>query len=104
MALARVPEASRYGAAELHGGHVVALREKGAAGPAWVNGGVYVLGAAAIEALRSAPRAFSFEREALAPWCVAGRVRGVTSRARFIDIGTPADYRRSAAILGRGTR
>jgi hypothetical protein len=28
-------------------------------------------------------------------------VRGVKSRARFIDIGTPGDYQRSGALLGR---
>jgi D-glycero-alpha-D-manno-heptose 1-phosphate guanylyltransferase len=102
LALARVPDAARYGAADLDGDRVVSFREKGVAGPAWVNAGIYVLAAEAIDFIRKAPRAFSFEREALAPWCAQGRVRGVKSRARFIDIGTPGDYARSATLLVRG--
>lgn len=102
LALARVPDATRYGAAMLEGDRVVAFREKGHAGPAWVNAGIYVLSQRALDRLRAAPAAFSFEQGALAPWCAEREVRGLRSRARFVDIGTPEDYRRSAALLGGG--
>jgi D-glycero-alpha-D-manno-heptose 1-phosphate guanylyltransferase len=56
VALARVPEAARYGAAELDRGRIVTFREKGATGPAWVNGGIYVLAAEAIDSSRRRPK------------------------------------------------
>ncbi|HET9651050.1 MAG TPA: sugar phosphate nucleotidyltransferase [Usitatibacter sp.] len=102
VALARVDDGSRFGAAQLAGDRVVGFREKGLAGPAWINAGIYVLSGEAKRALREAPRRFSFERDALAPWCAEGRVRGMKSRARFIDIGTPEDYARAASVLARG--
>ena len=99
VALVRVPDAARYGAAQLDRGRVVAFHEKGRGGPAWINGGIYVLSAQALRLLAAKPAAFSFEREALAQWCAAGRVRGLPCRGRFIDIGTPADYARSSLVV-----
>jgi D-glycero-alpha-D-manno-heptose 1-phosphate guanylyltransferase len=104
LALARVPDASRFGAARLSGDKVLAFSEKGTAGPAWINAGIYVLSAAAQEALQRLPKRFSFEREALGPWCAQGKVRGMRSRARFIDIGLPAEYARAAALFAAGRR
>lgn len=101
LALARVADGSRFGAVELEGDRVVGFREKGVAGPAWINAGVYVISGEAKRALRGAPRKFSFERDALTPWCAEGRVRGIRSRARFLDIGTPEDYSRAASMLAR---
>ena len=102
LALARVGDGSRYGAARLAGDRVMAFSEKGVAGPAWINAGVYVLSAAAQEGLLRMPRSFSFERDALAAWCGGGMVRGLRSRARFIDIGVPSDYARAGSLLRRG--
>jgi D-glycero-alpha-D-manno-heptose 1-phosphate guanylyltransferase len=104
LALARVSDTSRFGAARLAGDRVLAFSEKGTSGPAWINAGIYVLSAAAQEALRRLPKRFSFEREALGSWCAQGKVRGMRSRARFIDIGLPAEYARAASLLAAGRR
>lgn len=99
VALARVDDGSRFGAAELQGDRIVSFREKGVPGPAWINAGIYVLGVKAQEALRAMPDRFSFENDALTPWCGEGHVAGMRSRARFVDIGTPDDYRRAGVVL-----
>lgn len=104
LALARVADGSRFGAAQLQGDRIVAFREKGVSGPAWINAGIYVLSGEAKRALRDSPRRFSFERDVLTPWCAEGRVRGMKSRARFLDIGTPEDYARAASVLARNRR
>jgi len=99
VALARVPDGSRFGAAQLQADTIVSFREKGAGGPAWINAGIYVLSPEAKRALLSSPPRFSFEKEALTPWCADRLVRGMKSRARFLDIGTPDDYARAATLL-----
>ena len=101
LALARVQDATRFGAAELEGDRIVAFREKGRGGPAWINAGIYVLSPKAQRALRDAPRRFSFEQEMLRTWCAGNEARGMKSRARFLDIGTPEDYARAASVLSR---
>lgn len=95
LALARVEDASRFGAAELNGERIVRFREKGVPGPAWINAGIYVLSPRAQDELRGAPPEFSLEHEVLTPWCAKGYVRALKSRAHFLDIGTPKDYRRA---------
>jgi D-glycero-alpha-D-manno-heptose 1-phosphate guanylyltransferase len=101
LALARVQDAARYGAAHLDGERVISFQEKGRGGPAWINAGIYVVSQEALGLLRVFPESFSFERDALAGWSAIGRVRGLRCRGRFLDIGTPSDYARSATVLGR---
>ncbi|HQY46452.1 MAG TPA: nucleotidyltransferase family protein [Usitatibacteraceae bacterium] len=101
MALARVPDASRFGTVDVRGGRVTGFAEKGRAGPGWINAGTYVLGRVAAEALAAGPPAFSLERDALPAWCADGLLAGLGSRARFLDIGVPQDYARAAALFGR---
>jgi D-glycero-alpha-D-manno-heptose 1-phosphate guanylyltransferase len=101
MALARVPDAARFGTVQVRGGRVTGFAEKGRAGPGWINAGTYVLGRVAAQALAAGPPAFSLERDALPAWCADGQLAGLSSRARFLDIGVPADYARAAALFAR---
>lgn len=97
IALAHVEDVARYGAVDVADGRVAAFREKGEAGPGWINAGCYFLGADALAAL---PRgAFSFEHAVLQPRTAAGDVAAFTATAGFIDIGVPEDYRRAQALF-----
>jgi NDP-sugar pyrophosphorylase family protein len=96
----RVPDAARYGRLELSAaGRVERFAEKDAAatGPAWINGGIYLLTARALDRLPPGPS--SLERdllERLPPGSVAAFPAG---GGRFIDIGTPASLAEAPAVL-----
>jgi D-glycero-alpha-D-manno-heptose 1-phosphate guanylyltransferase len=94
IALARVDDVARYGAVAIDQGRVAGFREKGEAGPGWINAGCYFLGADALAAL-PARDAFSFEQDVLQPRVQAGAVGAFTATAGFIDIGVPEDYARA---------
>lgn len=97
IALARVDDVARYGAVDVAGARVAAFREKGEAGPGWINAGCYFLGADALAVL---PRgAFSFEHAVLQPRTAAGEVAAFTASAGFIDIGVPEDYARAQTLF-----
>ncbi|MFO0796166.1 MAG: nucleotidyltransferase family protein [Gemmataceae bacterium] len=100
MALARVPDVSRYGAVTLNATHrVTAFVEKGgAAGEGWINAGVYLIPR---ERLADIPagRSVSLEREVLPAWVAAPGVVGVPG-GRFIDIGTPESFAEAEAFFG----
>ncbi len=90
LVLARVADASRYGSVTLEGDRVVAFREKGNGGPAWVSAGIYYLSRPLIEKIPLG-RMVSLEREVLPAVAGAG-LYGYRSNGIFIDIGTPDDY------------
>ena len=94
IALARVDDVARYGAVDIEDTRVVGFREKGEAGPGWINAGCYFLGADALAAL-PARDVFSFEQDVLQPRVQAGAVAAFTATAGFIDIGVPEDYARA---------
>ena len=94
IALARVADVARYGAVEVASGRVRGFREKGEAGPGWINGGAYFLAPAALVALGNRGT-FSFEREVLEPGVARGQVAALTETSGFIDIGIPGDYLRA---------
>ena len=94
IALARVDDVTRYGAVDIDQHRVVGFREKGEAGPGWINAGCYFLGADALAAL-PARDAFSFEQDVLQPRVQDGAVAAFTATAGFIDIGVPEDYARA---------
>ncbi len=81
-------ESADYGGLEIDArGRVAAFREKGVAGPGWINAGVYAAGAAFFQALPDGPA--SLEREILPGLVRDGLVWAVTGRFFFRDIGTP---------------
>jgi NDP-sugar pyrophosphorylase family protein len=100
MALAQVPATDRYGAVDVDDrGAVRAFREKEpGGGPGWINGGVYLLEPAALAGVE-AGRAASLERDVLPALVGRGLYGCPFPGAPFLDIGTPEDYARAAAVL-----
>ena len=101
VALARVDDGARYGAVEVDGNKVAGFREKGPAGPGWINAGCYFLGAGALADL-PARTAYSFETAFLQPRVQSGDVAAFIGTAGFIDIGVPEDYARAQSIFAAG--
>lgn len=66
---------------------VIRFLEKGGRDPGWINGGVYLLGRAVIDALPPGPS--SLERETLPQLASAGRLWAVRAHGFFRDMGTP---------------
>lgn len=99
LLLARVPDASRFGAVELApDGSVSRFLEKGgAAGEGWINAGVYLFRKALLESIPEG-RALSLEREMFPAWAGSG-MRGHRTDAPFIDIGIPESWREAGAFL-----
>jgi D-glycero-alpha-D-manno-heptose 1-phosphate guanylyltransferase len=95
IALRKVPDASRYGAAVWNGGQITGFQEKGGAnGAAWINGGVYFCPK---KVLNSSPlgQKFSFEKEILEVGSSTKKIWGVPCEGFFIDIGVPEDFDRA---------
>lgn len=101
LALARLEEATACGRVELDPqGRIAAFREKDPApGPAWVNGGIYLLPRAWLMELPLAPA--SLEREVFPAWIP--RLWGFPTEGPLLDIGTPESYRRAQHILAPPT-
>lgn len=105
IALADVPDASRYGSVVVGAdGMVQRFVEKGVTGPASINAGVYFLRRDAMTD-QSLPQRFSFEQDFLAGKQSALCVVGLRAVSAFIDIGIPEDYSlaqtRVPALVGR---
>lgn len=98
MALAHVPDVARYGAVHVHGGRVAGFAEKGLSGPGYINAGVYRVDRSLAGGLPVA-KAFSFERDVLAPAAACGGIVACTRTQGFIDIGVPEDYQRAQALF-----
>jgi len=100
VALASVPDVSRYGAVRVIDGRVVAFGEKSGQGPGQINAGVYYLSPAALAAL-PARETFSLETEVLTPAATTGRLRAYSDTSGFIDIGVPEDYARAQHLAAQ---
>ncbi len=102
IALAAVKDASRYGRVEFDAetGAVTSFHEKREnAGPAWINGGIYLLEPGVLEGLEPG-KPCSLERE-IFPTLIGNGLYGVPfDHASFLDIGTPHDYARAQTLLG----
>ena len=94
LALVGVADTARYGALHVVDGRVLAIHEKGPAGPGLINGGWYWLSAQALQAL-PVGQTCSFERDVLPGWLDQQRVLAYTDAEDFIDIGVPGDYARA---------
>ncbi|HYH66838.1 MAG TPA: nucleotidyltransferase family protein [Urbifossiella sp.] len=99
LALARVPDVSRYGAVTLDESHrVTAFVEKGGAtGEGWINAGIYLIPRERLSDI-PADRPVSLEREVLPRWVATPGVVGVPG-GRFIDIGTPESFAAAEAFF-----
>ncbi|HEX4610904.1 MAG TPA: nucleotidyltransferase family protein [Urbifossiella sp.] len=102
LGLAWVEDVGRYGAVELDpAGRVAAFAEKGgAAGPGWINAGVYLIPRGRLADIPPG-RPVSLEREVLPRWVESPGVRGVQG-GRFIDIGTPDSFAAAEAFFADG--
>ncbi len=99
LALRRVEDASRYGAAILDGDRITTFAERSPTpGPGLINGGVGVLAKALVE--RIAPGApVSIEREIYPGLAADGLLAGRRYDAPFIDIGAPEDFARAQSLI-----
>ena len=93
MVVARVEDASRYGQVRMNDAdRIVGFVEKAAAaGPGWINAGVYLLQRELIEELPAAAPT-SLERGWLQHWVATRKTLGFRCAGAFLDIGTPASY------------
>jgi D-glycero-alpha-D-manno-heptose 1-phosphate guanylyltransferase len=98
MALRKVDDCSRYGKVMTQDHHVVAFREKGEAGPGYINAGVYLIDPTLFDKY-SLPPVFSFEKDFMLPYTGILRPRAFIADDYFIDIGIPEDYARAAQEL-----
>ncbi len=105
LALARVPDAGRYGGVRLRrDGRISAFTEK-AETPSvssrsksrLINGGVYMLQRGLVESIPSG-KPVSLEKE-IFPRMVDGKLFGFVTQGFFIDIGVPSDYVRAQTEL-----
>lgn len=98
LALAEVPQDSRYGRVALEGDRVAGWAVD-ASRSHWINGGVYILGSGIARKLQSyatASHTLSLENEVF-PRLLAecASIYGYKCRAPFLDIGIPEDYARA---------
>jgi D-glycero-alpha-D-manno-heptose 1-phosphate guanylyltransferase len=99
VALAQVPDTSRYGSVEVNEeGWVTSFREKGREHtPGFINGGVYLFEPSVMEMVVTG-RAVSLEREVL-PAQLSRGLLAFKSDGYFIDIGIPEDLARAQTEL-----
>lgn len=100
MGLSCQPDGARYGRVDLDAqGRVIAFHEKGQAGPALINAGIYLIADNLDDLWGQNQETCSLERDVLP--CLAQRagLYGFPSEARFLDIGIPEDYKKSADYL-----
>ena len=104
LALATVPDASRYGAVELDKNqHIIKFAEKSAQqapGDAQINAGVYVLEQDVLEMMPSDTK-ISIEREVFPAIMQSNsHLCGYVSAGFFVDIGTPTGYYQYLEYMG----
>lgn len=102
MALRHVPDSGRFGAIETEGDRVTAMREKGAAGPGLINGGIYFLHKRVIEHFPPSP--CSIERDVFPQLAAQGLLEGRPFDGFFLDIGIPDDFTQAQTLIPAHTR
>ncbi|MCH9610974.1 MAG: D-glycero-alpha-D-manno-heptose 1-phosphate guanylyltransferase [Chlamydiales bacterium] len=100
MATRFVENTSRYGSIKMDGDRITAFEEKSASkGSGWINGGIYKMRKSLFEGIQGA---FSLETEFFPKVLACGK-RGVLykSNGKFIDIGTPASFKKAGTMFER---
>jgi len=101
LLLAQVLNAERYGLVRVNeDGAVSQFNEKAADGPGLISAGIYLLSHRLIEGI-PVGRAASLEREVFPTWVGHG-LFAYPCEGRFLDIGTPQDYRRAELLFASG--
>lgn len=103
IALRRVADASRFGAASTTNGRISAFHPEGARGPGLISCGVYRLSRHIFSGY-DLPDAFSFERDFLSPNIERLHAVAFCMSGRFIDIGVPEEYERARRELAEELR
>jgi D-glycero-alpha-D-manno-heptose 1-phosphate guanylyltransferase len=98
VAACRVDDTSRYGALEVHDGHLRGLVEKGRSGPGLINAGTYLVSRDVVERIPR-ERVHSFEQQLLVPGVRDLSPAVFVADGAFIDIGVPEDYARAQPIF-----
>jgi D-glycero-alpha-D-manno-heptose 1-phosphate guanylyltransferase len=100
IALKPVADCGRFGRVELTADGVITnFLEKSAAGPGWINGGIYMLERRLFSDFPM-PARFSFEQDLVEPNIDRIRPLAFQSDAYFIDMGIPEDYERAQSEIG----
>jgi NDP-sugar pyrophosphorylase family protein len=99
IGVVHVADCGRYGRVEFDAGsRITSFVEKGAAaGPGWINAGIYVLPVAWVCEL-PAGQPCSLERDAIPRWIARG-LFAHRCPGPFVDIGTPQSYAQAEHVL-----
>lgn len=98
LAVTAATQGARYGVLSIEAGRVTRFNPAGAAGPAPINAGAYLLHRGIFDGW-PLPEAFSFESDFLARFADRLRIEAFETDGWFIDIGVPADYERAQVEL-----
>lgn len=102
IALRRVEDSSRYGIVHTAGARITGFAERGAGGPAVINGGIYLLRRSILDHVGALP--CSIEGEVFPRLAKAGLLHGLPTDGFFIDIGIPADLERAQTAVPERVR
>lgn len=91
IGVAKMKDASRYGAIEASEGRLIGFREKGVVGPGLINVGCYVVGNTDLDSF-PVDTNFSFETDYLQKVYKELPIDVYQFTGKFIDIGVPEDY------------
>jgi len=83
-------------------GCVTGFREKGIAGPGWINAGISILPATLPDRIGSLP--CSLEQDIYPALAREGRLHAIPQRGFFVDIGLPETYRAAQITLPTAIR
>lgn len=103
VALRRISDAGRYGAALVTGGRIQAFRTEGAPGAGLINAGTYLVCRNIFDRYRL-PQKFSFEREFLQERIAEIQTVAYECDVPFIDIGVPEAFEQAQALVPQWTR
>jgi NDP-sugar pyrophosphorylase family protein len=99
LLLVEVADTTRYGRVELNEDGTICrfVEKQHAGGSGWINAGIYFLARSRIEHLAEG-EALALEHDVFPAWVGHG-LRGLCTRARFLDIGTPRSYAGASAFF-----
>jgi len=98
MAVAEIPDCTRYGRVVIENGRVTGFTEKGYAGPGLISVGAYAMNRD-VFAPFNMPSVFSIEADFFAAHIDALRPLAFVTSGYFIDIGVPEDLARAQTEL-----
>jgi len=99
MLICHVEDVGRFGSVVTNKkNQIISFQEKklGSSGPGYINSGIYIMSKTLISELPSYPH--SLEKIILPHLCGKG-FYGLKTNAKFIDIGTPEDFKRASKVL-----